>query len=82
MTQPPTPRNKPNGECRAGDAVGGQRFRDACDLLLVANRDNPKALGDFGYAVNDSPEAKAIPALKARVSPHSCLPRVLPGGAE
>ena len=25
-----------------------QALRDARDLLLVANRDNPKALGDFG----------------------------------
>ena len=25
----------------------------ARDLLLVANRENPKALGDFGYVVDD-----------------------------
>jgi hypothetical protein len=31
----------------------------------VANRDNPKALGDFGYAVDDSPQAKA----KAKPTP-------------
>jgi hypothetical protein len=36
-----------------------QALRDARDLLLVTNRDNPKALGDFGYAVDDSPQAKA-----------------------
>jgi hypothetical protein len=36
-----------------------QALRDARDLLLVANRDNPKALGDFGYADDDSPQAKA-----------------------
>jgi hypothetical protein len=36
-----------------------QALRDARDLLLVANRDNPKAFGDFGYAVDDSPQAKA-----------------------
>jgi hypothetical protein len=24
-------------------------------VLLVANRDNPKALGDLGYTVDDSP---------------------------
>jgi hypothetical protein len=36
-----------------------QALRDARDLLLVANRDNPKALGDFGYDVDDSPRAKA-----------------------
>jgi hypothetical protein len=36
-------------------------LRDARDLLLVANRDNPKALGDFGYSVDDSPRAKAKP---------------------
>jgi hypothetical protein len=33
--------------------------RDARDLLLVANRDNAKALGDFGYTVDDSPQARA-----------------------
>jgi len=38
-----------------------QTLRDACDLLLVANRDNPKALGDFGYDVDDSPQAKVKP---------------------
>jgi hypothetical protein len=27
----------------------------------VANRDNPKALGDFGCDVDDSPQAKAKP---------------------
>jgi hypothetical protein len=32
---------------------------DDCDLLLVANRDNPKALGDFRYEVDDRPKAKA-----------------------
>jgi hypothetical protein len=36
-----------------------QALRDARDLLLVANRDNPKALDDFGYVVDDSPQAKA-----------------------
>jgi hypothetical protein len=36
-----------------------QALRDARDLLLVANRDNPKALGDFGSTVDDSPQAKA-----------------------
>lgn len=39
-----------------------QALRGARDLLLVANRDNPKALGDFGYIVDDSPQAKAKPA--------------------
>ncbi len=39
-----------------------QALRDARDLLLVANRDNPKALGDFGYVVDDTPQAKAKPA--------------------
>jgi hypothetical protein len=38
-----------------------QALRDARDLLLVANRENPKALGDFGYVVDDSPQAKAKP---------------------
>lgn len=33
-------------------------LRDARDLLLVASRDNPKALGDFGYEVDDPPHAK------------------------
>jgi hypothetical protein len=36
-----------------------QALRDARDLLLVANRDNPKALGHFGFVVDDSPQAKA-----------------------
>ena len=36
-----------------------QALRDARDLLLVANRDNRKALGDFGYSVDDSPQARA-----------------------
>lgn len=36
-----------------------QALRDARNLLLVANRDNPKALGDFSYEVADSPQAKA-----------------------
>jgi hypothetical protein len=39
-----------------------QALRDARDVLLVANRENPKALGDFGYVVDDSPQAKAKPA--------------------
>jgi hypothetical protein len=38
-----------------------QALRDARDTLLVANRDNPKALGDFGYEVDDGPQAKAKP---------------------
>ena len=42
-----------------------QALRDARDLLLVANRTNPKALGDFGYIVDDSPQAKA----KAKPAP-------------
>jgi hypothetical protein len=36
-----------------------QALREARGLLLVANRDKPKALGDFGYVVDDSPQAKA-----------------------
>jgi hypothetical protein len=40
-------------------------LRDARDFLLVADRDNPKALGDFGYTVNDSPQVKA----KAKPAP-------------
>ena len=56
-------------EYRARDAAMPgvtQALRDARDLLLVANRDNPKALGDFGYEVDDSPEAKA----KAKPGPN------------
>jgi hypothetical protein len=44
-----------------------QALRDARDLLLLANRDNPKALGDFGYKVDDSPKAK--PKLNRRRNP-------------
>lgn len=40
-----------------------QALRDACDLLHVANRDNPKALGDFGYELdNIAPKAKTLPS--------------------
>ena len=35
-----------------------QALRDARDTLLVANRENPKALGDFGFVVDVSPQAK------------------------
>jgi hypothetical protein len=42
-----------------------QAVRDARDLLLVANRDNPKALGDFGYAVDDSPQGKNQSQIRA-----------------
>jgi len=55
-------------EYRARDAAMPdvtQALRDARDLLLVANRDNPKALGDFGYVVDDTPQAKA----KAKPAP-------------
>jgi hypothetical protein len=48
--------------CRARDGAMPRvthALRDARDLLLVANRENPKALGDFGYEVDDSPKAKA-----------------------
>jgi hypothetical protein len=36
-------------------------MRDARDTVLVANLQNPKALGDFGYDVDDSPQAGAKP---------------------
>jgi hypothetical protein len=55
-------------EDRARDVsmpVVTQALRDARDTLLVANRENPKALGDFGYVVDDSPQAKA----KAKPAP-------------
>jgi hypothetical protein len=42
-------------------------LRDARDLLLVANRDNSKAFGDFGYSVDDSPQAKA--KQRAKLAP-------------
>jgi hypothetical protein len=44
-------------------------LRDACDLLLVANRENPKALGDFGFVVDDSPQAKAKPNRRPKSAP-------------
>ena len=50
-------------EYRARDAdvpVVTQGLRDARVLLLVANRDNPKALGDFGYVVDDKAKAKPM----------------------
>jgi len=42
-----------------------QALRDARDTFLVANRENPKALSDFGFVVDDSPQAKA----KAKPAP-------------
>lgn len=50
-----------------------QALRDARDVLLVANRENPKALGDFGYVVDDSPQAKPKPRPKAS----ACLAEVM-----
>lgn len=40
-----------------------QALRDARDLLLVANRKNPKTFGTFGFVVDDTapPKAKAKP---------------------
>jgi len=57
-------RSKAEREYRAGDVTMPkvtQVLRDARDTLLVANRENPKALGDFGFVVDDSPQAKAKP---------------------
>jgi hypothetical protein len=48
-------------EYRARDVsmpVVTQALRDARDLLLVANRKNPKALGDFGLVVDDTAQPK------------------------
>jgi hypothetical protein len=50
-----------------------QALRHARDTLLVANRENPKALGDFGFVVDDSPQAKAKPAAQ----PGACLAAVM-----
>jgi len=62
---------KAERKCRARDAAMPgvtQALRDARDLLLVANRDNPQALGDFGYEVDDSvqanPKTKRRPNLR------------------
>jgi hypothetical protein len=41
-----------------------QALRDARDTLLVANRANPKALGDFSFVVDDTPQAAAKTAAK------------------
>jgi hypothetical protein len=43
-----------------------QALHDARDVLLVANRENPKALGDFGYVVDDTaqPKVKAKPTRR------------------
>jgi hypothetical protein len=38
--------------------VNAVPLRDARDLLLVANHENPKALGDLGYAVETHPKSK------------------------
>lgn len=43
-------------------------LRDARDLPLVGNRENPQALGDFGYAGDDVHKPKPNP----RPSPASC----------
>jgi hypothetical protein len=61
-------RGKAERKYRARDAAMPgvtQALRDARDLLLVANRDNPKALGDFRCGADDSPQAKA----KAKPAP-------------
>ena len=47
-----------NFPCDAAMPGVTQALRDARDLPLVANRDNPKARGDFGYEVDDSPPGK------------------------
>jgi hypothetical protein len=39
-----------------------QALRDARDILLGLNSDNPKALGDWKFEVNDSPQASSTPA--------------------
>jgi hypothetical protein len=47
-------RSKPEREYRAGDSTMPgvtQALGDARDLLLVANRDNPKTLGETLRAV-------------------------------
>jgi hypothetical protein len=36
-----------------------QALRDARGTLLVANRENPKTLGDFGFVVDDSPPGQS-----------------------
>jgi hypothetical protein len=42
-----------------------QALRDARDTLLVANRENPKALGDFGFVIDDSPQDKSQSQTRA-----------------
>lgn len=44
-----------------------QALRDSRDTLLVANRANPKALGDYSFVVDDTPQAP--PADKAASKP-------------
>lgn|SRR5882724_1278136 len=45
-----------------------QALRDARDLLLVATRDNPKALGDFSYENRRPPRAKPKPNRRSNQS--------------
>lgn len=41
-----------------------QALRSGRDVLLGINSDNPRALGDFGYEVDDSPRAAAAAGAK------------------
>lgn len=38
-----------------------QALRSARDVLLGLNSDNPRVLGDYGYAVDDTPAAAPAP---------------------
>jgi hypothetical protein len=49
-------------------AEPGCPLRDARDLLLVANRDNPKALSDFTYNLDDSVQAKPKPNPRPKLA--------------
>ena len=49
-----------------GDIV--EFIRSARDVLMGLNRDNPDALGDFGFKVSDAAPAAAKPAVV--VTPH------------
>jgi hypothetical protein len=54
----------PQNHSRLFAYIRGQ-YAPRRDTLLLANRENLKALGDFGYAVDESPQAKA----KAKPAP-------------
>lgn len=53
---------KATGARDAKMTVVTEAIRSARDVLMGLNRDNPDALGDFGFKVSDARAGKAAPA--------------------